>query len=332
MIGYMNEQSDPGPVSSQMGTTDIITYSGMVMPSGYDAICAALETKRSERALLVIASPGGDAHSGFRIARALQHVYGTFDALIPRYCKSAGTLIAIGASRLYLADKSELGPLDVQVKKNDEIVGRNSGLDIVQAVNYLKTQALDGFRTSLRELTEDVGISTRLASDISSKLTTGLFGPIFSQIDPMRLAEMQRALEIAFAYGNRLDEASKNLRVGGLQRLVVGYPSHDFVIDRKEARTIFTSVVQPTGVLSQICESLQAQMAPNMFSATPDVRLFTFSLQLQGEHGETTSNGFNGSASDAPSESAIDGSGEGHVAPEQPSRTNGAASPEEGTA
>ncbi|HRN76893.1 hypothetical protein [Ottowia sp.] len=50
--------------------------------------------------------------------------------------------ILTGAQTVYLDDMSELGPLDVQVKKQDEVVGRNSGLDIIQAVSSLSSQAM----------------------------------------------------------------------------------------------------------------------------------------------------------------------------------------------
>jgi hypothetical protein len=40
----------------------------------------------------------------------------------------------VGASTLHLDDMSKLGPLDIPLKKDDEIVGRNSGMDIIQAV------------------------------------------------------------------------------------------------------------------------------------------------------------------------------------------------------
>ena len=258
-----------------MAQTDIITYAGEINMDGYHAICGALASKKSDRALLVVSTPGGDPHAGFRIARALQHHYEKFDALVPRYCKSAGTLLVVGASALYLDDMSELGPLDIQVRKSDEIIGRNSGLDILQAVSYLQNHAMGAFRNHLVELTQ-AGLSTRVASDICTKLTTGLFEPIFAQIDPMKLAEMQRATEIAFAYGQRLNEKSGNLRGDGLARLVTGYPSHGFVIDRKEARNIFISVHKPTGVVSELSKALHAEMEKHTISRTPEVRLLTF--------------------------------------------------------
>lgn len=279
-----------------MASIDIITYSGEINMDGYHSMCDALDKKKSDKALLVLSTPGGDPHAGFRIARALQHNFSSFDALVPRYCKSAGTLLVVGASALYLDDMSELGPLDIQVRKSDEIIGRNSGLDIVQAVSYLQSHAMGAFRSNLVELTQ-AGLSTRVASDICTKLTTGLFEPIFAQIDPMKLAEMQRATEIAFAYGQRLNEKSLNLRSDGLTRLVTGYPSHGFVIDRKEAKNIFIKVHKPEGLVAELSKALRTQMEINTYSQTPEVRLLSVPDFDQGVPNENAPDARGGSES-----------------------------------
>lgn len=263
---------------------DVYVYAGAISMGGYELMCERLSAgKEHDRALLVLATPGGDPHAGFRIARALQHVYGKFDVLVPRYCKSAGTLVALGAHALYLDDMSELGPLDIQVKKNDEVVGRNSGLDIIQAVNYLQNQTLIAFQTYLVGLTQDVGLSTKVASDISSKLTTGLFEPISAQIDPVRLAEMQRATEVAFEYGSRLASSGSNLKPHGLTQLVNGYPSHGFVIDRKEAKTIFNRVHKPVGFLAQFSQAIRDATEEAINAKNPGVQRLVFELNLDGD-------------------------------------------------
>lgn len=289
-----------------MDSFDIITYSGEINMGGYQSMCEALGTRKNDKALLVLSTPGGDPHAGFRIARALQHNFSSFDALVPRYCKSAGTLLVVGASALYLDDMSELGPLDIQVRKSDEIIGRNSGLNIVQAVSYLQSHAMGAFRNNLVELTQ-AGLSTRVASDICTKLTTGLFEPIFAQIDPMKLAEMQRATEIAFEYGQRLNEKSLNLRLDGLTRLVTGYPSHGFVIDRKEARNIFLKVHKPEGLLAIWSKDLRTEMEKNTYSQTPKVRLISSDEFNQGVPHENAPNTGGGPESPAASCTEISG-------------------------
>lgn len=269
---------------------DIILYSGQVTMHAYERLCSTLEKEqKQERALLVLSTPGGDPHAGFRIARAMQHHYESFDVLVPRYCKSAGTLICIGAKKLYLANQSELGPLDIQIKKTDELVGRNSGLDILQALVYLQNQALDAFKTYVNDLTKNEGLSTRVASDIASNLTSGLLSPIFAQIDPMRLAEMQRATEIAMAYGVRLNEKSQILRRNGLGRLVVQYPSHGFIIDRKEARSIFKNVEAPKEELKTLSHFLDEYSRPFVNDHSPLIEIFDPALLLESEDEDLSS-------------------------------------------
>jgi hypothetical protein len=38
----------------------------------------------------------------------------------------------------------------------------------------------------------------------------------------------------------------KNVKPNGLRKLIMGYPSHSFVIDRREAKSIFKNVKSPT--------------------------------------------------------------------------------------
>lgn len=68
-----------------------------------------------------------------------------------------------------------------------------------------------------------------------------------AQIDPLTWGEHQRAVSIALGYGERLAAAKKSLKDNALLRLVTGYPSHTFVIDRSEAKTLFNNVKRPEG-------------------------------------------------------------------------------------
>lgn len=237
--------------------TDVIVYSGGVDRDGYEQFCKILQTPRKTNLLLVLSTLGGDPNAGYRIARAAIHHYGAknFKILIPQYCKSAGTLICIGAHSLVMADQAELGPLDVQLRKQDELFQRSSGLNILRGVTYLQNEALQSFMSYMLEINGGGGgLSTKVASEISSKLVIGLYEPLFAQVDPVKLGEMNAALEIAKHYGERLNERSSSLKSDSLTKLVMGYPTHGFVIDRSEARVLFERVEKPNSAEKILCD------------------------------------------------------------------------------
>ena len=92
-----------------------------------------------------------------------------------------------------------------------------------------------------------------MASDIAASLTANLLNPVFGQMDPLRMGETERMLEISVQYGKRF--AVSNLRSEeSLTRLVTGYPSHGFVIDLPEAREIFRVVSEPEQDLIKLAE------------------------------------------------------------------------------
>jgi len=55
------------------------------------------------------------------------------------WCKSAGTILAIGADELIMGEYAELGPIDVQLLDKSELFGSISGLNIDEAINTLRT-------------------------------------------------------------------------------------------------------------------------------------------------------------------------------------------------
>lgn len=231
-------------MDKQASATDYIFISHEIDRGLYDSITDLLDKKqgRVDNCTLFLTTFGGDPDAGFRIGRCLQHHYKNLRIVVPSYCKSAGTLIAIAANDLAIGDGGELGPLDVQVKNPNEMQGRNSGLDIQQALYAIDNHAASVFFKFLRALKNQVGLSTRLAGELAIKLAIGQAEPLYSQIDPLRIGELQRAMTIAKSYGEKLSEKSDSLIGNALEMLAYGYPAHSHVIDRKEAKKLFANV------------------------------------------------------------------------------------------
>lgn len=259
---------------------DCYLYIGGISRSGYDAMTDWFAKAQFDSAYLFLATYGGDPDAGFRIARALRHHYKHLTLVVPTYCKSAGTLLAIGADQLVISDKGELGPLDMQLKKPDELFDMSSGLDITQAMAYLRTQSAEILKSTLIELKVELEVTTKTAAEIATKLAQGLVSPIYAQIDPYKIGESQRAISIAFSYGKRLDEKVKNLKGdSALKSLVLDYPSHGFVIDRKEATSLFKNVRAPNATEQTVVESLY-EICKN-----PSLRIpFTFLVQANEQN------------------------------------------------
>lgn len=227
---------------------DIIVYNGIINLYGYHKLSTVLENKSSDNknCCFVISTLGGDPNAAYRIARALHHYYKKIEVLIPDICKSAGTLVCLGAHNLIFGDRGELGPMDIQLSKPDEIDESMSGLNIIQAIAMLKNTMLSTVEQFTRDIKRNFRVQTKIASQLAETLTTSISSPILSKIDPITLGEHQRAMQIGFEYGMRLSNLSKNLRDGALEKLISGYPDHSFVIDRREAREIlFKNVSYP---------------------------------------------------------------------------------------
>jgi membrane-bound ClpP family serine protease len=57
--------------------------------------------RRRKNVVPILVTPGGDAHAAYQISRCLQNSYERCILFLTGYCKSAGTLVAIGAHGAY---------------------------------------------------------------------------------------------------------------------------------------------------------------------------------------------------------------------------------------
>jgi hypothetical protein len=225
---------------SDFWKADVYLFSGDIdRESAHRFIEIAEENKSKENAVLVLTTNGGSADSAYRIVRYIKRTYTKFILYVFGPCKSAGTLLALGADQIVMSCWGEFGPLDVQLVKRDDLLFRNSGLDIAEALEVINTHTFSIFENHFIELIGRSGgaISTKTASDIAKSIAIGLLAPITAQIDPLQIGEVGRAVKVASDYGDRL---KANPRI--VKQLVQGYSSHSFVIDFDEAKGLFENV------------------------------------------------------------------------------------------
>ncbi|MCY4672546.1 MAG: SppA protein [Bacteroidetes bacterium] len=237
---------------------DIALYHGRLRRfEDLSVISQCTNRNKRENVLVILVTEGGDANSAYRIARCFQMQYKKFSLYIPGLCKSAGTLVAIGAHELIMSDYGELGPLDVQMPKQDSVWEMQSGLTVMSTLSTLQHRATRTFEDFLGNLVRgSSSITLRTAAEIATKMTTGLFSPLYSQVDPLHIGEVGRAMSVASHYGSRLLEKGQNITEENLRKIISEYPSHGYVIDRTEAERLFSSVEEPSNEEVILAKSL----------------------------------------------------------------------------
>ncbi len=264
-------------VSTDLGGADIYIVSGGLYAPLDDEVLGRIAglKKRGKNAILFLTTFGGSADVAYRIARGFHRAYdkGEFVILMPGLCKSAGTLLAIGATKLVMTDDAQLGPLDVQLGKPDAIGEMMSGLTPCQALAFLQEHAFKLFEYCLIELEKrsDRQVTFRTAAQIATEMATGLFDDVYAQLDPMRLGEYHRDMMVAVEYGNRLNRGNL-VTDEALRKLTHGYPSHDFVIDRSEAKELFKHVDEPTPHQKALLEWILPDIRNDLWHQDTDKR------------------------------------------------------------
>ena len=227
---------------SEKYDTDLYLFSAEITYKFADEFIHIIRKKQNckKNCSLILTSNGGDPDAGYRIIRFIKRCYpdGNLIIYILGLCKSSGTLMVLGADEIVMGDFGELGPLDIQMPKEDELF-YTSSLNYMHGLYSLADNMFAMFEQSFLNLKfkSRQSITTKTAADISCNLAIGLVSPIAAQIDPVKLGEVNRAINITKDYGARI---TKNTKL--VNRLISDYPSHTFVIDFEEAKEIFDNV------------------------------------------------------------------------------------------
>jgi hypothetical protein len=184
------------------------------------------------------------------------------NACVPVLAKSAATLLCLGCDTIVLDELAELGQLDTQL-----LVEKKAGKpEFTSALNPFKTleqlqkfslETLDmgvkmvagrsgmGLDASIKHAIEFVGVTT---------------GPLFSKLDPEKLGEYSRALAVGKDYAERLTRRYRpwddEKRSQVLEKLVHGYPSHEYIIDYHELTEIGIEAELFVGAERDACRQL----------------------------------------------------------------------------
>ena len=190
---------------------------------------------------VLLYSNGGDIDAAYIMARELRKRFEHLAVFVPLMAKSAATLLCLVADELVLGDLGELGPLDAQCdeRQQADFPLNTSRLALFKALEQLQAMALDAYEDAVQRVVKGSRMSPFDAGTKAAEVTASLYGPIYAKIDPIRVAEGARGLEVGSNYALRILARHRPdipvERHGDLvHRLIHAYPSHGFVIDAAE--------------------------------------------------------------------------------------------------
>lgn len=242
------------------------------IPSGQIGYSDCLEClkqihcKKFDTLDILIYSGGGDPHAAYKIIKhILKRTINKVNVIVPLFAKSAATLICLGADEIILGEMGELGPLDTQLPEAQEgdSTEHKSALNYSKALEQLQLYAIQTMDAATMLIIERSGLKIADSIDLAVKLTGEIVATLYSQVDPRRLGESARALDIANQYGRRILE-NKGFSVQDsrelLENLIKGYSSHGFVLDADELRMLGLNARNAEGeesvCIENICKKL----------------------------------------------------------------------------
>lgn len=178
-----------------------------------DRLFSALQADNPDKkkdVFLIVVSRGGEIEPAYQIGKLCKaYSKNAFVVAVPRYAKSAATLIALGADTIHMGALGELGPIDPQLG-NLPALGVKRALETIAGICQ-----------------QYPGSSEALARYLSLTVTIAQIG------------YCERVSESAVQYAERLLSKKDGVRLNAnriAKELVYEYKDHSFVIDFEEAK------------------------------------------------------------------------------------------------
>ena len=171
---------------------------------------------------VIIESSGGDLDATYNLAMLFRK-YGnnSLNFIIPRWAKSAATLLACAGDSIMMTPVAELGPLDPQITEMNPLEGRLE-------------------KYSPLHLNATLGLIRKEYTDGNQMFAEGLLKRLQF---PLTLGSIEKSIEIAQQYLLRLlitrmlkgnDVITKTIS----EKLTTGYADHGYCINSDEAKSL----------------------------------------------------------------------------------------------
>jgi len=211
------------------------------------------------RISLLLQTNGGNTSAAWRIINLLHTFCNELEVIIPLKALSAGTLMSLGADKIVMTKQAALGPIDPSldhplnptVQMQPGIVGRVPVS--VEAVNGY----LDFARNDLKMGEEAMG---QLLTNLASQVHPLVLGQIFRSRAQIRFLA-KKLLPRQVRDPAKIDEI--------IAFLCADSGSHDYTINRREARELGLTIENPSEAEYKTIRSIQKSFSEEMNLLTP---------------------------------------------------------------
>jgi len=203
-----------------------------------------LSAGKNDKIDLLLYSRGGDVSVPWRIISMFREFCSEFSILVPYKAYSAATLICLGADKIIMGRKAELGPIDPTLEKG----GQGEAGAVPQSISVEDVNSYISFIKERVNITDQMALA-QVVSILANHLTPLILGSVNRQNSHIRLV----ARKLLTARKEKLDEAKINSIIETLTEKIY---SHGHAIGRKEAHEIGLPIETPNEKLENLLWAL----------------------------------------------------------------------------
>lgn len=218
-----------------------------------------LHNKKFKALDIILQTPGGDIDAAFLYSKLFRKCADEVNIIVPLYAKSAGTLMSLAGDNILMTELSELGPLDTQIREEQDgnTPEYNSALNGFKALEQVQQHTIETLDIATKLILNRSGMKISEAIHLANEFAGNTSGTLYAQLNPKKIGEYARALEIGEYYGTMILTRYMNWAQAKaevtVKKLVYQYPSHGFVIDYEELQNL---ELPATLVTNNVAETL----------------------------------------------------------------------------
>jgi len=189
-------------------------------------------SRRGKRLGLIIYSRGGDVSVPWRIISMLRECYQEIYVLIPYKAYSAATMIALGADKIVMGKKAELGPIDPTLVR----VAAGESTAPAQEISVEDVSSYISFMRERANINDQSALAT-VISQLAQDLKPLTLGRVNREHSHIRLV----GKKLLSSHCEKMDEERMNLIIEALTEKMY---SHGHAISRREAIELRLPIVE----------------------------------------------------------------------------------------